>query len=284
MRSRVWLVPCLVASALAIGGDSAWAHEFWLAPSTYSAGPRDTLTLRAFVGSGFRGELKPYATTRSMSFTMQGARRIDLAPGVTNGELRWAVLIPPDGGGQLLAYQSNFTLIELPADRFDTYLVTEGLDQPLAARRRLGSKAGPGSERYLRCAKTWVAGSDVRRALRTQGMPLEIVPLANPDGPSSQLRVRVLYEGRPLANSLVRTLNRPLSRERMPFDPAARDSVAPAQEQRTARDGTATLDVHRPGEWLVNVVHMVPSRDRREADWQSLWASFTFARGPHRRR
>lgn len=283
MRSRVWLMPCLVGSALVVGPDFASAHEFWLAPSTYSAGPRDTLTLRAFVGSGFRGEEKPYATTRTVSLTMRGVHRVDLAPGVTNGDLRWAVLIPPDGGGQILAYQSNFTPIELRADRFDTYLATEGLDQPLAARRRIGSKAGPGRERYMRCAKTWVAGSDASRALRPQGMPLEIVPLANPDGPSSLLRVRVLYEGRPLKNALVRIWNRPLSRERMPFHAAARDSVAPAQEQRTDRDGTATLDVHRPGEWLVNVVHMVPSRARREADWQSLWASFTFARGRHPR-
>jgi uncharacterized GH25 family protein len=278
-RLQFWMT----VAVLVLGAGSASAHEFWLAPSSYGAGPRDTLTLRAFVGTGFRGEMKPYATPRTVRFTRDGHERVDLAPGVTNGELRWAVLIPPDDGGQLVVYQSSFIPIELPADRFDSYLATEGLDEALATRRRLGAKAGTGRERYIRCAKTWVRGNDPQRALRRQGLPLEIVPLADPDGASSRLTVLVLERGKPLAGALVRAWNRPLAREWTPFDGAVRDSVAPAEERRTAHDGTVVLDVSRPGEWLLNVIHMEPSRDRREADWESAWASFTFARGQHRR-
>ena len=32
----------------------------------------------------------------------------------------------------------------------------------------------------------------------------------------------------------------------------------------------------RKGVWLVKAVHMVPAPSRRDADWQSLWASLTF--------
>lgn len=281
--SRRALAAYLMISCFAgIMPAAAWAHEFWLAPSTYRAGPRDTVTIRAFVGAGFRGELKPYATTRTIRFTMNGARRADLAPGVTNGELRWALFIPPDPGGQLLAYQSNFTSIELPAERFDEYLAVEGLDGPLKARRRLGSNAGPGRERYARCAKTWIAGQDPRRSMRPQRLPLEIVPLADPES-SPRLPIQVIFQGKPLAYALVRTWNRDLERAAMPFDAFTRDSVAPAQTLRTGRNGTVTLDAQRPGEWLVNVVHMVPSKAPHEADWESLWASFTFARRTRRR-
>jgi hypothetical protein len=268
-----------VAGILALGPGAAGAHEFWLSPSSYRAATGDTLTIRAYVGGGFRGELKPYAAPRTVRFVLQAATRLDLMSAVTNGELRWAFFRAPDDGGQLLAFESNFALIELPAERFDRYLASEGLDSPRAARAALGAAAGAGRERYARCAKTWIAGRDPKRVLQPQGLPLEIVPLADPAG-EPQLPIQVFYRGKPLAGALVRSWNRPLERGALPFDPAARDSVPPAQELRTQPDGTARLDVQRAGEWLINVVHMVPSEDRKQADWQSLWASFTFARSP----
>jgi hypothetical protein len=36
------------------------------------------------------------------------------------------------------------------------------------------------------------------------------------------------------------------------------------------------------GEWLIGVVHMVPCREREAADWESYWASLTFAPEPLR--
>lgn len=283
MRNRAVLVASLVGAMLTgIGPRSASSHEFWLSPSTYAPTHGDTVTMRVYVGTGFRGEPKPYATKRTLEFTMQGERRIDLAPQVTNGELRWALFIPPDDGGQVLAFRSQFAFIELEPQPFDRYLADEGLDAPLAARRSLGAKVGPGRERYARCAKSWIAGSDPNRALKPQGLPLEIVPLADPDG-SPHLTVRVLYQGKPLGNALVRTWNLDLATKGRPYDGATRDSIGRFEQRRTAADGTATLDVSRPGEWLFNVVHMVPS-ESDEADWQSLWASFTFARGARGRR
>ena len=255
----------------------AAAHEFWLAPSSYRAGPRDTLAVGAFVGTGFRGEARPYAAPRAKRFTVEAGRRDDLRPGVTSGERTWALLLPRDGAGQLIAYESDYAFISLPAERFDAYLAEEGLEDPLAARRALGPRAGNGRERYMRCAKTWVAGRQSRRVTRPQGLDLEIVPLVDPSG-ATRLPLRVLYRGRPLANALVRAWVRPLESGAVPFDAAHRDSVGLAHQVRTKRDGTALVDVGRPGEWLVNVVHMSPSEDPRQAEWQSVWSSLTFAR------
>jgi hypothetical protein len=36
--------------------------------------------------------------------------------------------------------------------------------------------------------------------------------------------------------------------------------------------------VRESGEWLVSLVDMVPSAEPSEADWESTWASLTFAR------
>jgi hypothetical protein len=40
------------------------------------------------------------------------------------------------------------------------------------------------------------------------------------------------------------------------------------------------LQMRNDGEWLVGVVHMVSCPAPAQADWQSYWASLTFAR-PH---
>ncbi|HTM57412.1 MAG TPA: DUF4198 domain-containing protein [Candidatus Udaeobacter sp.] len=271
----------LIALPLALSLTLAWcgragAHEFWLAPSRYIAAARDTVTLGVLVGTGFKGELKPWAAPRAVSFTMHGPRALDLRPVTLNGDVVWARVVLPDDGGALFAYESNWADITVPAPEFEAYLATEGLDQPLAARRRAGA-TGPGRERYARCPKCWIKGSHPERARQTIGLSLEIVPL---DDPSSvrDLRVRVLFHGQPLAGALVRGWTRPLASPSAPIAASERDSVPPVASARTGRDGIARLDLAHDGEWMLSCVHMTPSDDTREADWQSLWASLTFAR------
>ena len=50
-----------VLALAALPAPPAHAHEFWLAPSTYHAAAGDTVRVTAYVGTGFRGELKPFA-------------------------------------------------------------------------------------------------------------------------------------------------------------------------------------------------------------------------------
>jgi hypothetical protein len=94
--------------------------------------------------------------------------------------------------------------------------------------------------------------------------------------------VRVLYRGRPLPGSLVRAWHQPLPPGGVPRDAATRDSVGASAAARTDGSGVAAFDGSAPGEWLVATVHMVASGDPAAADWESLWASFTFARAPAR--
>jgi uncharacterized GH25 family protein len=263
----------------------AMAHEYWLAPARYHAAAGERNSVSAFVGTGFRGEPKPYATTRSLRLVLAAARTVDLSRAAVNGELTFATFEMPDGDGALVAYQSNFATIEMPAAEFDAYLELEGLAGPLAARTKLGSAAGPGRERYARCPKTWIAGAGRgtnatggRRALKPVGLPIEIVPLADP-GAGTTLPVRVLWRGRPLAGKLVRAWNAPLDSAWTPRDAAARDSVGPASQAITDARGEARVAIGPAGEWMIAAVHMIPCAERGEADWESWWASFTFARG-----
>ena len=176
-----WIAALLGFGAL-LGPRAADAHEFWLAPSRYAAGAGDTVAFGVLVGTGFRGELKPWAAPRAVRFTMLAQRARDLRPVTLNGDVVWARVVMPDPGG-----------------------------------------------------------------------------------------------------ALVRGWTRPLTPAGYPVAAAARDSLGPALSTRTGADGVASLDLTRAGEWMLSCVHMVPSEDTKEADWQSLWASLTFAR-PERAR
>lgn len=278
--------PCAAAAALVawlgvVAARPLGAHEYWLAPSRYLGGSGDTVEVRAYAGTGFRGESKPWAAPRALRFTLRGPRELDLTRAAMNGDPVWARFVVADRSGALLAYVSSFARIELPAAEFDAYLAAEGLDGPLAARRARGGPA-PGRERYARCAKSWVAGEAAdaaaqARLLAPVGMPLEIVPLADPTR-AAALRVRVLDRGRPLAGALVKVWRQPLDGRGRPRNAATRDSVEVAGRARTGRDGIARLAISGAGEWMMSVVHMVPCPETAEADWESRWASLSFAR------
>lgn len=273
----------LLASSLLIAIpfplSQAGAHEYWLSPSTYSAPAGQTVSVQAFVGSDFKGEPRPFATTRTVRLEVQNTQRQDLKSAAINGDLSLANLTLADDGGVVVAFETNFVSIELPAEKFDDYLRKEGLDVPLQHRQALGTEVGPGRERYARCAKTWIAGRDAVRVKEMFGSALEIIPRNDPLEPGN-LSLQVLYNSLPLEGILVKAWNQPLASGMVPRDQSSREPVQPSARTRTNQDGIAVLRIEGSGEWLISAVHMVPSSDKKEADWESRWASFTFARGP----
>lgn len=275
-------LPVGVAGALWCAIAPATAHEYWIAPSSYRATAGDTVRVHAWVGTGFAGEARPWTRARAVRFTARGAVDADLRGTSAEGDFVFGRVALADGGGLVVGYESSFAVIELPADEFDHYLEIEGLDEARAARAKLGGGV-PGRERYARCAKTWIAGTDATRIRRPLGLPLELVPLTDPTR-EGLLRVRVLAHGTAVPGVLVRAWRHALAGGPSPRDAASRDSVGPAAEARTGPDGVARLALEGDGEWLVSAVRMTPSADHSVADWESRWASLTFARGPAIRR
>lgn len=277
-RQRVAVRLLLALLIAAFEAVPAFAHQYWLAPSRYDTQSKQLVEIAGFAGTGFRGEAKPWSPGRCVRFVARTSRLIDLSRAAAPGETTWARFAPADAGGAMLAYESDFTPIELAPDLFDAYLADEGLSGPLAARHRAGTHV-PGRERYRRCAKTWLAGRDSARATAPLGLPLEIVPLELP-GCAATLRVRVLWNGRPLAGARVKTWRSPCANAGLPLDAAMRDSVAMAWESATDARGELTLPCKTAGEWLVSAVTMQPCPETAVADWESTWASLTFARLP----
>jgi len=281
MIPRPLFLPVLLCAPLVHAAGPVMAHEYWLAPSTFQAGAGDTVLVGALAGEGFVGERKFFSPGRAVRWLVRAHRELDLKPVAHGGDTTWARFAPVDRGGLLFGYQSDFATITLDAATFEGYLSAEGLDGPLAARRDRGD-TGPGRERYRRCAKSWLAGTDARRATRPLGLPCEILPLSVP-GAAPRLRVSVLFEGAPLAGALLNAWRQPFAVDGRPLDPVRRDTVQVAWSGRTDERGEAVVPVEAAGEWLLGVVHMIPSRDPVVADWESSWASLTFARDGVRR-
>lgn len=249
----------------------AAAHDFWIEPTRFEPAPGEGVALRLFVGEHFRGD----AVARPAA---AGLHRFVVAD--ANGPASAAVPGRPGGdpagllrlarpGAYVVGLHGKPNRIELPADRFNAYLELEGLQAILALRAARGQTDQPAREIYSRCAKSLLlSGPAAARgpaADRALGFPLELIaerrPETLPDGDA--LPVRLLYEGQPLAGALVVALRR--------ADPAR------TIERRSDAEGRVRLPLSGTGPWLVKAVHMRPAAADSGADWESLWASLTFA-------
>ncbi len=281
LRSRT--VPGMVALACAFGGaPAARAHEWWLEPAHFAASAPETVTVAAFAGMGFHGERKAFATARvaRMALSADGTTRELPSSGIPGTDVFARVPAADLGRGPaVVALETHFAQLTLAAAEFDEYLRAEGLDGPLAARR--GAPRDSVRERYARCARIWLRGGE--RAAGSTGLTFELLPRSDPTRESAgaarrPLEVQVLLRGRPLPGALVRAWRRPLDHADVPAPADARDSVAVFASARSDARGIARVPVHGAGEWLLAAVHMERSDDPAAADWQSFWASLTFAR------
>ena len=256
---------CLFA-VLAAG--AVQAHNFWIEPSTLTPAPGQRVAVRLRVGIDLKGDPVPRDPSLMKRFVAAGPSGDSPVPGVPNTEPAGfeAFAVP---GLYTIVYDSGRSPLELDAAKFEEYLKDEGLETISARRARQGKSAAGAKEVFSRCAKALLAvgngsGSGWDRVFSQR---LELVAEKNPYALAAggELPVRLLYEGKPLAGALVMALQRDR--------PDKVDKVM----ARTDAKGRVTLKLDRPGFWLVKAVHMIPAPPDAGADWESFWASLTFA-------
>lgn len=253
------------AAVLALLAPPALAHDFWIEPSSYWTEPGGALAVRLRVGERFEGEPVPRNPERIERFALLGPGG-ELPVEGMDGHDPAGYVRPRAPGIHVLVYRSRRAGIELAPDKFAAYLEEEGLDGILALRKERGEADKPAREVYSRCAKALVAvgGAGAGGYDRVVGLPLELVPEANPFalGERDELPVRLLFQGKPLDGALVVAMDR--------------GSPQRTVKAKTGPDGRARLALGRPGVWLVKSVHMFRAPEDAGADWESLWASLTF--------
>jgi len=262
------------------------AHEFWLEAPRFRLQPGQTLNIRPFVGMNFKAEPwtnKAAKVLRLVRYGPTPADSTDLTPaaGFAPADTFRTAFAFAQPGTHVVLLRSTNSFIELPAAQFTAYLREEGLDYPLKLRQERGQEAAAGRETYRRCAKALVqvgeaaatAAATDSACRRVYGLPLELVPEQNPYrlAADKALTVRVLRAGRPAAGAAVQVWQR-------------QPSGLPTTHftTRANQNGRVLLRLSGPGPYLLATVSMseAPTGLRDRADWQSTWASLTFAGPP----
>lgn len=260
--------------------SGARAHDLWLEPAAPLAARGDESILHLMFGDAFAGtEERPLQKDHVARFDIfpDRARRRDLLA-IGQDEQTPAARVRLESGSALVVMDRTARPITMPPDKFNRYLADEGLDTITAQRARLGQSDQPGREVYSRYLKTLIQEKDLNAAMpstlykRRVGQRLEMLLETDPGRvrPDGMVSVKVLFEGEPLAGARVFAYRR------------GADGTPPvAQTAVTSARGLAEFKADQPGWWLVRLVHMRASADRRPegaaAQWESFWAAYTFA-------
>ena len=193
------------------------------------------------------------------------AKTLNLKTSLTEGQMPIYEFSADKPGNYLLAMERNWSYITLEPQKFEDYLVEDGMEYISKERKKLGETEKPGRERYSRYIKSLlqVGGKSDDTYKKKLGMKLEIMPLENPYSKKigDNLSFQVLFDGKPLAGKTVFADNR----------------NSQTQKMTTDKDGKFSMKIEGKGLWLARLVYMQRcAADCGEADWESFWSAITF--------
>ena len=170
-----------VALHIALSSTPLFAHDLWLEPTDFSPKPGDIVGVRMRVGQNLVGDAVPHVPALAREFVVQDA--LERRPLVARrgaepaGLLR--VMVP---GLSVVGYRSERSTIDLEAEKFNAYLVDEGLEAIAAERARRGESGKSTRELYSRCAKSLIfsPAPNAAQGDRSLGYTLELVAERNP--------------------------------------------------------------------------------------------------------
>lgn len=177
-----------------------------------------------------------------------------------------------DPGTYVIGVSTRFNTITMTPEDFVKYLEHEGILDTLNAFKK-ESTLTEVRERYSKHVRTLIqvgteTSDDYSKSL---GYPIEIVPDQNPYDLKfgSELSFRVLFDGKPVANQIVRA-----SYEGFHGHDAAGEHIN-AYNLRTDKDGRARFLLSNKAVWYIALIHM-QKIDDPDADYVSNWATITF--------
>ena len=268
--ARRGLIVALVAFFASVG--VLGAHDLFLKPDAFFLAAGANITVRVLNGTFSKSE-NAIARDRLLDVSLvgpAGRSRIDTAVWGDRGDTSVFTIKSAGSGTYLSAASVNPRELTQAAKDFNTYLATDGVPDVLAQRRRDGELERPARERYSKHVKTLVQVGPTRSQSfgETLGYAAELIPLDNPYvlKPGGTLRVKTLVDGAPVRNQLVISGGRTATGRRI-----AQRSV------RSDSAGVARVLVTEPGVWYVKFIHMRRSSADTTIDYESKWATLTFA-------
>lgn len=243
-----------------------FAHEYILLAAKYRLQKDDMMELHLFVSDGFNIQLeRPFQKNITRAFELITKDKItdlqqtESALPVCNRKVDF------DGGG-LIHLERDYARISLATAKFLEYLKEDHIDK---IADKVDVKKGDQKERYTRYLKCLVQSGnsfDDTVYKKITGQNFEIVLLQNPYllHKGDKLSVKIIFMGKPLINKLITARNR------------TGNENALAITARTNEKGICTFALIRKGEWFIHATHMIACPDKKDSDWESFWASYSF--------
>ena len=256
--------------AAALNAGTAYAHDFWVQPETFTPEDSGALAVSLFVGHGSDKSdwpVRPHRIVGFQSFGPEGLDNQARGPESLSGDLSAAL---NEIGTHLILVETTNSFSELEADKFNAYVEDEGIRPIMLDRAANRTEDQPGKELYSRRGKALVqVGCPTETSnvwAKELGLTLEIIPGANPidwnDG--DDMPIKVHYHGVPVPGATLHITN--LDDDTVHFS------------AETDADGQVDISTSlNEGRWLVHTVWAEAADGLLEgADYQTVFSSLTF--------
>jgi uncharacterized GH25 family protein len=275
--SKMQIILCLAVSVLTgLVSLASHAHEFWIEPSDFQPEPGDRVTVDLVIGTDFQGLSSPYTPDEIAAFAM-----IDAA-----GERPITGRFGDMPAGQITAAQAGLTLLYHQTgplfvnyrkpEKFISFATEKGFAEIAALYQQAEVENFRLVEQYRRFAKSLVmvgpaAGQDqILGQDQLLGLEMELVALTNPyQHPAPEtFRMAVYESGVPRPGAQVTVFIRHAPRD-------IEQKIIVADE-----DGQIQMPLLPGRQYLFDSVKLYRLKNpdtEKDAEWESLWASLTFA-------
>lgn len=249
---------------------SLFAHEFWLMPSKFRLNLGETFNLQLFVGEDFMGDVWANRKKRLLKLIHHSnASQKDLTALALKSDSLPIPLKFDREGTHLLSMESKNSFIALEADKFNDYLIEDGIENIYELRKKNGEMNKPSKELYRRCAKTLIqVGNKFSETYqKNTQMTLEIIPLKNPYQMQvgDEITFKVLFQNKPLGNKMIVAWHKT-------------DTEKTTHEKlKTDANGILKMKLEKSGYWMISTVHMIEVKNNPNANYQSFWGNLTFS-------
>lgn len=258
---------CSVGLALALLATTVRSHDLYLLSASFVAKRGSDTTIRLHNGDAFPGSDGPPVFERLRDVQVVHAGGVNAVRALRQEGAAGVGDYTVPAGSYVVTARTIPNFLQLDPTQFEGYLNHEKLDWVIRWRVDNNEFAKDGRELYSKHSKALLNLQADDFALRPVGHPIEIVLLDNParTGVGSTIRAQVLFHGKPLANQ-------PLE-------------MAWTNGKRTEKrwlgvsdsDGILPVKLESAGTWKLHTIVMERSRTPEKADWESFWASLTFA-------
>lgn len=266
-------LPVAIAAAVLVLLTAGFvrAHDFWLVPDAFAIATNGEVVVRGQTSSAFPASVSAVTPDRITEARIVGAADDERIPALsTQGESLLLRHRPRTTGQKIVAVSVGWRHVKETAESFRNYLVLEGAAHALKHYDQTGQlPTGDLVRRYAKYAKTVVEVGEGPRAFdRVIGQPLEFVPLADPSAirAPSDLRVRLLFQGKPLAEAPVHAGMAPARGQKAPADVTL----------TTSAEGIITIPAAAAGMWNVRAIHIVPAAAGADANWDVHWSTLVY--------